>query len=89
MSASACSLVNDSQRIAMVRQDKRNADGSYYLENGHRVAENVAYAWNADGTVGERVVWVHQLQDGRIVDAWLSIDQTKKWNPQTQLWETL
>jgi hypothetical protein len=56
MSTSARTLVNDSQRIAVVCQDKRNADGSYYLENGHRVAENVAYAWNADGTVGERVV---------------------------------
>jgi hypothetical protein len=53
----ANTIVNVAERIAAVRQDKRNADGSYYLENGHRVGENVAYAWSADGTVGERVVW--------------------------------
>lgn len=68
-----------------------NADGSYYLEDGHRVAENLAYAWKAGVPLEqmERVVWMHQLPDGRVVDGWLSVDLSRKWNSQTQTWETL
>jgi hypothetical protein len=48
-------------------------------------------AWEAGKPVDQlqKVIWVHQLTDNRIVDAWLSLDQSKKWNSQTQQWDTL
>jgi hypothetical protein len=72
----------------MVRQDKRNADGSYFLDaNGKHVGENIAYAWKAGVPLEqmERVVWqsVGFNQQGQQQFAWMSVNPI---NGVTSVW---
>jgi hypothetical protein len=47
-------------------------------------------AWHSDVEKRKRVVWVHQLPDGRIVDSWLMADDySQKWNSQDREWVNL
>lgn len=73
-------LVSNAEKLAFVRE----------THNGDAV--NMVYAWEQGKTINEmvKVIWVHQLNDGRIVDAWLPVDDySKKWNPSTQAWSNL
>lgn len=46
-------------------------------------------AWHEDPAQRYRVAWVHQLDDGQIMDAWLTLDRSKKWNISSRTWENI
>jgi len=81
----AFALVNASEKIAIQRvdlvSDTSAAPGVH----------NIAFAWEDGKTIEqmERVMWVHNLPDGRAVDAWVSLDQSRKWNITTRSWDAL
>jgi len=73
------SWVNAEQGIIFVQ------DGNTWSDDEN----NVWVTWNAEEAQRKRVVWVHKLDDGRIIDAWLSFDHSQKWNSQNRAWETI
>jgi murein DD-endopeptidase MepM/ murein hydrolase activator NlpD len=46
-------------------------------------------AYADDPNERKRVVWVHDLPNGHVVNAWLSTDYSQKWNPESRTWESL
>lgn len=74
-------LVNNDQRLVFFRD--------IAITDNH--ANDVWLAWEGDDvTKMKRVVWVHTLPSGQVIDAWLDAnDFTKKWNFQLQSWENI
>lgn len=77
----AMALVNNEDGILMQRVNVVDTGGN---ATG---SENIAYAWTTDPTQRQRLVWIHELNDGTVVDAWLNMDHTKKWNSSSRTWE--
>lgn len=68
-----------------------NCSSQEFNTPGMGLAQNWL-AWEEGKTIDQmqRVVWVHQLGDGRIVDAWVNTnDLSQKWNSQTRKWNTI